>query len=238
MNIVALLTAKGNNTLSRKNLLPVAGLPLLWYPASAAKKSELITHYYASSDDNDILSITSELGYTPIKRPKELAMPNSLHVDTVRHALQAMRQDNLIPDILIVLLGNTVYIRKSWIDDSIKLLQATPKATAVTPVYCEMDQHPYRARKLDGSGNLIPYFDFKGSQISTNRQDLPKNYFFCHNFWVLRIINGQLPSSGYAPWSFMGNCVKPYIVEEGFDVHQIEDIAKCEAWLTRNDIYD
>ena len=65
MNIVALLTAKGNNTLSRKNLLPVAGLPLLWYPASAAKKSELITHYYASSDDNDILTITSELGYTP-----------------------------------------------------------------------------------------------------------------------------------------------------------------------------
>ena len=37
MTIVALLTGRGNNTLRDKNVLPVLGKPLLYYPAMAAR---------------------------------------------------------------------------------------------------------------------------------------------------------------------------------------------------------
>lgn len=55
MKIAALLTGRGNNTLKDKNVLPVLGKPLLYYPAMAAKTCNLITDFYVSSDDEKIL---------------------------------------------------------------------------------------------------------------------------------------------------------------------------------------
>ena len=36
----------------------------------------------------------------------------------------------------------------------------------------------------------------------------------------------------------MGKQVSPLIIEEGFDVHTMEDIVKCEKWLERNNIFE
>ena len=69
MKIVALLTGRGRSSLKDKNILPICGNPLLYYPAMAAKKSKHITAFYISSDDDKILNIASDLGYTKIRRP-------------------------------------------------------------------------------------------------------------------------------------------------------------------------
>lgn len=63
MNIVALLTGRGNNTLKDKNILTVLEKPLMYWPASAAKKCKLIQHFYCSSDDDKILNYAEEYGY-------------------------------------------------------------------------------------------------------------------------------------------------------------------------------
>lgn len=239
MRIAALMTAKGNNTLSRKNLLPVSGHPLMWYPASAARHCKSITEFYASSDSDEILNLCQDLGYEPIQRPDYLALPTSLHADAINHALGIIKEKTGgYPDLLIVLLGNTVFLKTKWLSEAIEILQQYPDITAVTPAYKEQDNHPFRARKMDKSGCLIPYFDFADATISTNRQDLPDNYFFSHNFWALRLENGHLPSEGHQPWTFMGKKVRPLIIEEGFDVHTAEDIAKCEQWLEHNNIFE
>ena len=62
MKIVALLTGRGNNTLKNKNILPVLGKPLLYYPAMAARKCHLISDFYVSSDDPKILGAASLCG--------------------------------------------------------------------------------------------------------------------------------------------------------------------------------
>ena len=102
MKIAALLTGRGNNTLKDKNVLPVLGKPLLYYPAMAAKTCNLITDFYVSSDDEKILKAASDCGYKKIVRPVELAAPTSQHVDAIRHALGVMKQDGVEPDILVV----------------------------------------------------------------------------------------------------------------------------------------
>lgn len=63
MKIVALLTGRGNNTLKDKNVLPILGKPLLYYPAMAAKSSKRITEFYVSSDDSKILEAAAQCGY-------------------------------------------------------------------------------------------------------------------------------------------------------------------------------
>lgn len=237
MKIAALLTGRGNNTLKDKNVLPVLGKPLLYYPAMAARRCELITDFYVSSDDEKILQAASACGYKPIVRPAELALPTAQHVDAIKHALQVMAADGVKPDILVVLLANSGIVKTEWIAASIENLLENPNLSASVPVLLEMDNHPYRAKRLRDDGCLDTWFDFAGKNISTNRQDLPQNFFLCHNFWTLKLQNSLFAAAeGQQPWSFMGNNIKPIVVEESFDVHDEEDLKRTEKWLLQEHI--
>ena len=68
MNIVALVTGRGNNTLKNKNILHVFGKPLMHYPCLAAKKSKYIKHFFISSDDEKILECGYNEGFTKQNR--------------------------------------------------------------------------------------------------------------------------------------------------------------------------
>ena len=232
MKVAALLTGRGNNTLKDKNVLPVLGKPLLYYPAMAAKSCSLITDFYVSSDDDKILNAAADCGYKKIRRPAELALPTAQHVDAIIHALGEMKKDEVNPDILVVLLANSGIVKKEWIEESINNLVENPQLSASCPVLLEMDNHPYRSKCLRADGCLGTWFDFKGKNISTNRQDLPKNFVFCHNFWTLRLSNSLYSDEeGQQPWTFMGNNVKPIVVKESFDVHDEEDLKRTEKWI-------
>ncbi len=238
MNVTALLTGRGNNTLKDKNVLPVLGKPLLYYPAMAAKSCEIITNFYVSSDDDKILNAAAECGYKKIQRPAELALPTSQHVDAIKHALEYMKvNDNHIPEILVVLLANSGIIKRSWIEESIQYIINDGTISASVPVLLEMDNHPYRSKRLREDGCLEPWFDFNEKDISTNRQDLPQNFVLCHNFWTLNLKECIYSNKqGQQPWTFMGNSIKPIIVEESFDVHDEDDIIKTEKWLLKEGI--
>ena len=189
MKIVALLTGRGNNTLKDKNVLPVLGHPLLYFPAMAAKTCGYITDFYVSSDDEKILSAAEDCGYKRIVRPDELALPTAQHVDAITHALEVMKADGVEPDILVVILANAAITKAEWIKESIENILNNPELSASCPVMLEMDHHPYRCKCLREDGCLGTWFDFEGKKVSTNRQDLPKNYVFCHNFWTLNLKN-------------------------------------------------
>ena len=235
MNIVALLTGRGNNTLKDKNILPVLGKPLISYPANAAKNVSSVNHFYVSSDDDKILDIASELGYKKIKRPQELASPTAKHIEAILHAVEYMKEnDNLTPDILVVFLANSATVKSKWIEDGINQIIEDDTISSVVPVYQEQDHHPYRAKKMNKDGSLEPFFDFTDVEVSTNRQELEDSYFLCHNFWILNMKNSLYSKDGQKPWVFLGNNIKPIVVDRCFDVHTTEDLKECEKWLENN----
>lgn len=237
MKVAALLTGRGNNTMKDKNVRLVLGKPLLYYPAMAAKSCDLITDFYVSSDDEKILNAAEACGYKKIRRPDALALPTSQHVDAIIHALGVMKEDGCMPDILVVLLANSGIVKKEWIEESIHNLIHNDYLSASCPVLLEMDNHPYRSKRLRADGCLDTWFDFKGQNISTNRQDLPMNFVLCHNFWTLRLANSiYAEEEGQQPWTFMGNNIKPIVVQESFDVHDEEDLKKTEQWLIQEGI--
>lgn len=238
MKVAALLTGRGNNTLKDKNVLPVLGKPLLYYPAMAARSCKLITDFYVSSDDEKILKAASECGYKQIRRPEELALPTAQHVDAILHALKVMKENGVNPDILVVLLANSGIVKTEWIEESIQNILDNDKISASVPVLLEMDNHPYRSKRLREDGCLDTWFNFRGKHISTNRQDLPMNFVLCHNFWTLNLKNSLYSSEdGQQPWTFMGNNIKPIVLQESFDVHDEEDLRRTEKWLLKEGIY-
>lgn len=237
MKIAALLTGRGNNTMKDKNVRLVLGKPLLYYPAMAAKSCKLISDFYVSSDDEKILRAAEDCGYKRIERPAELALPTAQHVDAIVHALGVMKADGCEPDILVVLLANSGIVKTEWIEESINNLLKQPTLSASCPVLLEMDNHPYRSKRLREDGCLDTWFDFRGRNISTNRQDLPMNFVLCHNFWTLNLANSLYSKEeGQQPWTFMGNNIKPIVVKESFDVHDEEDLKRTELWITQEGI--
>lgn len=232
MNVVALLTGRGNSTLKDKNILPVLGKPLLWYPATAASRSRYITDLYASSDDDKILSLAGDSGYKPIRRPVELAGAGAQHGDVIKHAVKVMKEDfGSVADILVVLLANNASIKTAWIDDCIQMMMERSDISAVVPVYKDCDHHPYRAKRIDSNGDLACFVDCDQG-TSSNRQDLEECYYLCHNFWVMNV--ALCAAGGQPPWSFLGPKVRPFVVEETVDVHADGDYERTEQWLKRH----
>lgn len=233
MKVNVLLTGRGNNTLKDKNVLDVLGKPVMYYPANACKKASSTQNLYCSSDDDKILDVAYSLGYIKIKRPPELALPTSQHIDCILHGLKFMSERNDLPDILVVALANNVTIKSSWVDDCVNIMKNDMSITSVIPVYQDNDHHPLRAKRIDSNGEIQMYEDVKGT-VSTNRQDLEPCYFVSHNIWVLNtkyVLSGKV---GQAPWSFMGDKIIPYIIDESLDIHHKVDLAVAKEWIEKN----
>ena len=147
MQTVALLTGRGNNTLKDKNIREVCGRPLLAYPAEAARQSNLIDDFFVSSDDEKILSIAQDFGFKRIKRPASLGRSDSKHVDVIRHALGVIKEKGVEPDILVVLLANTVCVKTEWIDECLREIVKHPTISAVVPVVLDVGSSPLPRQK-------------------------------------------------------------------------------------------
>lgn len=232
IRVTALLTGRGNNTLSDKNVRDILGHPVLYYPANAAKKASVIDDFYCSSDDEKILAAAEEIGYKRIVRPAELALPTSQHKDCILHALKVM-EDNL-PDILVVLLANNVTVSSKQITDCVNMMKNDMSISAVVPVYEDNDHHPLRAKRLNSDGSLGMYEQNVTGKISTNRQDLPTCLFLAHNFWVLNVKTLLSGLGGQQPWDFMGYRIFPYKIDESLDIHHEEDLIHASMWVKKN----
>ena len=227
------MIGRGGSTLKDKNVLPVFGRPLLHYAAAAARRSKHITRFYISSDCPKILSAAELAGYTKIVRPTELSQPDSQSTDVVRHALSIIEGDGPV-DILVVQHANVGTITEQIIDACIDLLLKDESLSAVVPCHEKAEYHPYRAKRVMTDGTIEPFFDFKKTPVSGNRQDLPQCLFFDHSIWALDVAKGVLSTSGQPPWPCMGERILPYITYDCFDVHDLADLKRTEEWIVNN----
>ena len=230
MEILALLTGRGGSSFKNKNTKKILKKPVLAYPCLEAKKIKKIKYFYASSDDKKILNAASKYKYKTILRPKKYSRSDSNHHDVLLHSIKELKKKNIFPDIIVVLLANAPIIKKKWINDCLKIL-IKKNLTAVVPVFQDNDKHPYRAKKIE-AGILKPFVKSK-NKISTNRQQLKKCFYLCHNFWVIRT-KSILKNNGFKPWNFMGKKVAPYLVKISHDIHDSIDFKICEYILRKN----
>lgn len=234
MNVVALMIGRGGSSLPDKNILPVLGVPLLKWTASAARRSRYVSRFYVSSDCARILDVAGEAGYAPIVRPPELASDTAQSSDAVRHAMPIMEADGPV-DILVVQHANVGTIHQGQIDACIDILIARSDLSAVIPSHEMAEYHPMRGKAVNADGTLAPFIP-AATFVSANRQDLPKCLFFDHSFWVLRGRSAVFDPEGQAPWPCMGRRIAPYETSGCLDVHTLDDLEKTAVWLRAHDI--
>ena len=158
----------GSKRLPRKNVLDLAGKPLIAWSIEAGLQSKYIDKVIVTSDVDEILAISKEFGSETIKRPEELASDTATSFAAIKHTIE-----NIDRFDYIVLLQPTSPLRMAQqIDEAIKLLESK-KADAVVSV-CEMDHNPLWSNILPDDGNMN---SFIRDEVKNKRsQDLKKYY--------------------------------------------------------------
>ena len=166
---LAIIPARGGSKrLPRKNILDLCGKPLISWSIEAALKSKYISKVVVSSDDEEILNISSNFGADIIKRPYELANDTATTFDTVKHSI-----DNFENYDYIVLLQPTSPLRnENQIDEAIELLEEK-QADGIVSV-CEMDHSPLWSNTLPEDGNMRGFL--REEILNKRSQDLEKYY--------------------------------------------------------------
>src|SRR5205085_10560596 len=77
----------GSKGLPRKNLLEIAGRPLVCHTIEAARGCPSINRVYVSTEDPEIAAVSQAAGATLIDRPFALAQDDTSSRDVLVHAL-------------------------------------------------------------------------------------------------------------------------------------------------------
>jgi N-acylneuraminate cytidylyltransferase len=135
LSVQAVITARGGSRrLPRKNVLPLAGLPLIAWTIRAAQAATLIDDLILSSDDAEIRDVSSALGCRiPFVRPSELASDAARSIDVLRHAIGAQTRTF---DITVCLQPTSPLRTAEDIDGAVRLCieSGAPTCASVTDV--------------------------------------------------------------------------------------------------------
>jgi len=90
--VIAIIPARaGSVRLPGKNMLPLAGKPMIQWTLDAALAARTLDRIVVTSDDEAVLRLTESLGgMTALRRPADLAGPDVSSIDVLRHALEAV----------------------------------------------------------------------------------------------------------------------------------------------------
>lgn len=166
--VLALIPARGGSKgVPGKNVLPIAGKPLIQWTIDAARASRYIDRLILSSDDDAIIAVAERAGCeAPFKRAAELASDTASSIDVVIDALDRVQGYDIV-----VLLQPTSPLRSTAdIDGTLEKLeaQAAPACVSIRMA----DDHPYWTFSLDEAQTLIRFAE-PSSGIPLRRQDLP-----------------------------------------------------------------
>jgi CMP-N,N'-diacetyllegionaminic acid synthase len=165
VSVLALIPARGGSKgIPRKNIMPIAGRPLIAWTIAAALAAR-VDAVVVSTDDAEIADAARAAGATvPFLRPAALAADDTPGIDPVLHAL-----DELPGFDTVLLLQPTSPLRSTADIDAALALKAATAAPSVVSV-SEPATHPYWVYAIGPDGRMVPLID---QQKAPRRQDLP-----------------------------------------------------------------
>ncbi len=179
--ILAIIPARGGSKgIPRKNIIDVAGKPLIAWTIEAAKKSKYIDRLVLSSEDDEIIRIAIQWGCeVPLKRPDFLAEDDTPGIDPVLHMLSVLPEFDYI-----VLLQPTSPLRRTEDIDGCIEQCITKRANCCVSV-TEPDKSPFWMYYINSEGVLEPVVS-SDNEVAVRRQDLPVIYALNGAVYVAR----------------------------------------------------
>jgi len=222
--VLAVIPARGGSKrLPQKNILPLAGKPLIKWTIEASLYSRYIDKVVVSSDDEEILKISVNAGAEIIRRPKELAIDEASSFSVVEHVLSELEYN---PDYLALMQPTSPLRNNKHIDEAIELL-ISKKVDAVISV-CETEHSPLWMNTLPKNGSMNQFIKTKFKELRS--QDLPI-YYRLNGAIYLSEIHSLITNR-----SFWGDQTKAYIMpkKKSIDIDTSIDFELCKILINEN----
>lgn len=231
---LAIIPARGGSKrLPRKNVLDLAGKPLVAWTIEAALGCSYIDDVMVTTDDEEIAEVAKLFGANvPFLRPAALASDTATTYDAIKHTVD-FYQDQLGKSFdYVVLLQPTSPLRTTQhISEAIELLSQND-ADAIISV-CEVDHSPLWSNTLPEDHSMS---NFIRDEVKNKRsQDLERFYRINGAIYICRLVTLVRQKT-----FFIDNSIYAYpmSIENSVDIDTNMDfsIANCihQNNLTRN----
>jgi CMP-N,N'-diacetyllegionaminic acid synthase len=229
LQTLAVIPARGGSKgIPRKNILTIAGKPLIAWTIEAALKAKNITRVIVSTDDYEIAKIAKKFkAEVPFLRPEELALDNTPTKDVLCHLMKSLKKtESWVPDAVVTLQPTSPLRDFSHIEEAISLFEADSIADSL--VSCIEVPHIFRPEsvmRLDARGYLIPYYNMNQP---LRRQD--KEVVWARNGAAIYITR----QNKLDDFIFGGNLIAyPMHANVSVDIDTMEDFYEAENYLKK-----
>ncbi len=235
-NILALIPARGGSKgLPGKNILPLAGHPLIAYSIEAALTTPSITRVVVSTDSEKIAEVARRYGAeVPFIRPAAYAADDSLDLDVFIHALTWLQEnENYAPDLVVQLRPTSPIRYVADIETCIERLANSPEADSLR-IVTQAFHTPYKMWQLGEEGQPMQpllALDSVAEPYNQPRQSLPTMY------WQIGTLDVIRPKVIMEQKSMSGRVILPYVVaqERAIDIDDIFSFQRAEAYILSHD---
>ena len=185
MKVLAVIPARaGSKSIPRKNLVDVAGRPLIAWAIGAAREAKRLDRVVVSTEDEEIAETARRWGAeVPFVRPPELATDTVSLIPVVQHALAAMDGLGFRADVVVSMQATSPGLRGADVDAALAKLEDSGADSVATVLRIE-HEHPYWAKRLEG--DRVRPFSTETSETYLQRQELPPAYVFDGALFVRR----------------------------------------------------
>jgi N-acylneuraminate cytidylyltransferase len=168
--VLAVVPARGGSVgLPGKNLLPVAGEPLIAHTVRLARAVPEIDRCVVSTDDDTIAHVAARCGAeVPFRRPAELSNDDTPMAPVVRHALAELEAAGEAFDAVVLLMPTTPVRRAADVGAAIRELLRGALDGIVS--VSEPPFNPLFVGVRQAAGGLLERFSRAGTGL-TRRQD-------------------------------------------------------------------
>lgn len=176
MKAQAFIFARGGSKgVPRKNVRPLAGMPLIGHSIQVALACPSLGSVIVSTDDDEIAQLAFELGAeVPFRRPADLATDTASEWLAWRHAVEWVQKNRGAFDAFVSLPTTSPFRAVEDVEACLDLLCADTKADVVATVK-KADRSPYFNMvriERDGAAQLV----IQSQHGVTRRQDAPAVY--------------------------------------------------------------
>ncbi|MCJ7700734.1 MAG: acylneuraminate cytidylyltransferase family protein [Anaerolineales bacterium] len=227
MNILGIIPARGGSKgIPCKNIIPLAGKPLVAYTCEAARGSTKLTRVILNTDSPEIAEVGREYGVdVPFFRPQHLAEDDTPILPVIQHTIGWLENNADFYTDIVVLLQPTSPLRTALhIDTAVELMLDSLADTVVSVIVVPHNFNPVSVMRQDDRGYLTPFL--KGELI-LRRQDKPR--VFARNGPAVLIIRRSVIEQG----KLYGDKVLPLEMGwvESIDIDNLEDLEQAAFWL-------
>ena len=214
MRAIAVIPARGGSKgLPKKNIIDLAGQPLISYTIEAAKNANLVEQVIVSTDSDEIAEVALEYGAKVVKRPPNISKDESPIEDAVRHVVRTLGRNST--DAVVLLQANVPIRKLGQIDHCLNRLVETDSNSMVT-VY-EVDQRP-ELMKMFQDDHLVPC----STPTEYRRQDFLPYYLLDGAVQVIRTDTLFDTEGNLGAHRYLGDKVSAVVEEPIFSI-EVDD---------------